>query len=364
MNILINRTDAIGDVLLTMPMARALKQHLKDATVIFLVAERTAPLFENHPFVDKVWILPPTNSLMKKWSFLRQKMKETKIDACFHCAGSFLPSMAALFSKVPFRGGLLSKWPSFILLNKGVRQSRTAQKKHEVRYNLELLEPLGINITEDQTESYAPVVGLSSEERKLHLENFQRELVPKRELSTRPMVFVHPGMSGTSSRNWPPESYAKLVETLSARHPDKFLFVISFTPSDNKYMDPFKEYMASSKRGRQEDIVYFNGARVGLRGYMAVLSHGALMIAPGTGNTHMANALNIPQVAVYSPIKSQAARRWGPFLKNKAAIVEPDVECPASRFCKGPACADYDCMADITVEKVCQEALNILEKHL
>ena len=73
MNILINRTDAIGDVLLTMPMAQGLKEHFQDATIIFLVTERTAPLFENHPYIDKVWIISPRDSLVKRWSFLRRE---------------------------------------------------------------------------------------------------------------------------------------------------------------------------------------------------------------------------------------------------------------------------------------------------
>ena len=289
-------------------------------------------------------------------------MKENKIDTYFHCGGPFLPSIVAFFLKIPFRGGLLSKWPSFIFLNKGVRQSRTAWKKHEVRYNLELLEPLGIKIAENRTESYAPVVGLSSEEKKNHLENFKKELASKGSPLDRPMIFIHPGMSGKSSRNWPPSSYAKLVEALTERHPGKFLFVISFTPSDNKYIVPFREYMASVKRDGQKDIFYFDGTGPGLRGYMSVLSHAALMIAPGTGNTHIANALSVPQLAIYSPIKSQAAIRWGPFSKNKSvAIVVPDVVCLQNRFCSGPVCKDYDCMANITVERVYQEAENILK---
>ena len=185
------------------PWPKALKEHFQDATIIFLITERTAPLFENHPYIDKFWIISPEDSVVKRWSFLHRKMKENKIDTYFHCGGSFLPGIVAFFLKIPFRGGLLSKWPSFIFLNKGVRQSRTAWKRHEVRYNLELLGPLGIKIAESRTESYAPVVGLSSEEKEIHLENFKKELASKGGPLDRPMIFIHPGMSGKSSRNWP-----------------------------------------------------------------------------------------------------------------------------------------------------------------
>ena len=52
MRILINRSDAIGDSILTMPMAKILKEKFPNAKVTLLVAAKSADLFKSHPYID------------------------------------------------------------------------------------------------------------------------------------------------------------------------------------------------------------------------------------------------------------------------------------------------------------------------
>ena len=335
MNILINRTDALGDTLLTMPMAQALKKKFSHAKIAFIVSKRVAPLLRHHLYIDDFFIY-------SQWRLLLKDMASFKADAYFHCGGSFIPTLLALTLGIPFRGGLKSRWPSFFLLNKGVRQSRSKSGKHESEYNLELLAPLGVDTTLSEREDYAPSIHLTKEEDTSFLKDFKEELQKNGFSWGVPMIFIHPGMTG-HSLGWPSENYAEFVEKIEGEHPKKFLFVISHTPRDRPYLPSFGQ-----------KVFYFDGSKRGLRYYLAVLSKASLLVAPSTGNTHMANVFGIPQIAFYSPLASQSSRRWGPFHRGDHVVVmQPSLTYPIN-----------ECMSSISVDSVYQKALQLLQRFV
>ncbi len=53
MKILIIRFSSIGDIVLTTPVIRCIKQQVKDAEVHFLLKKSFEPVLENNPFIDK-----------------------------------------------------------------------------------------------------------------------------------------------------------------------------------------------------------------------------------------------------------------------------------------------------------------------
>ena len=52
--ILIVRTDRIGDLILSTPVAEALKQKFPQAQIDFLVAPYTSPILKNDPFINEI----------------------------------------------------------------------------------------------------------------------------------------------------------------------------------------------------------------------------------------------------------------------------------------------------------------------
>ena len=52
MNILLSRTDKIGDVLLTLPTAGVIKKHFPDSTIYFLGRTYTEHLIERSSHID------------------------------------------------------------------------------------------------------------------------------------------------------------------------------------------------------------------------------------------------------------------------------------------------------------------------
>lgn len=357
-NVIINRTDAIGDTVLTLPMAHAIKENYPGAKILFLVSGKSADMFAGHPFVDEVHVFDTRQSPYRKLRKLFRLFRKFKPDAYFHVGGSFYPSYVAWITKVAFRGGLISRWQSFLFLNKGVRQKRSLASMHEADYNLELLRPFGIEPKSDQRKVFGPALTLTPAEREEALVSFKQE----HNLTTdKPLLFIHPGMTG-HTLNWASRNYARLIERIEKRNPDRFIFVVSFTPSDGPYLLGLKDQLNNSKFEKlKTNVVFFDGSKRGLRHYMGVLSHACGFIGPSTGTTHIANALGIRMIGLYSPIKVQSARRWSPVIRDeRTKIIVPDVVCGETLKCAGDTCPYYECMAKVEVEDVYQEFVRLI----
>ncbi|MBT7765901.1 MAG: hypothetical protein HN730_02025, partial [Bdellovibrionales bacterium] len=80
MRVVISRTDAIGDTVLTIPMARMLKRAWPDVHITFIVAPISAPLMLYHQEIDDLWVLDRSETQSAQLSFLYKKFKELKPD--------------------------------------------------------------------------------------------------------------------------------------------------------------------------------------------------------------------------------------------------------------------------------------------
>ena len=54
MKLLIVRFSSIGDVVLTTPVVRCLKQQLPDVTIHFITKKAFLPVLVNNPYIDRV----------------------------------------------------------------------------------------------------------------------------------------------------------------------------------------------------------------------------------------------------------------------------------------------------------------------
>ncbi len=353
MRVVISRTDAIGDTTLTIPLAQAIKERFPESRVAFLVAPRSADLFNNHPYIDEVWVYNHSHSFISKAFFVWRKMRAFKADHFFHVGGSFIPSFVAWFRCTPFRGGLLSRWKSFLFINKGVRQKRSLVEMHEVEYNLNLLAPLGIHYQYTERKHFEPIIHLDEQESQKAFEEFCEGLKELR-IPIGEMIFVHPGMMG-HTLNWPVVNYVRLLLRIEEMSPQRFTYVVSYTNSDTHYLNVLRHELELPEYHQlRERIYYFDGSRKGLRNFMNVLSFATLFIGPSTGPTHLANTLGVKTLGLYSPIKTQSSFRWGPYRgdKDTTLVMVPDVVCGESIHCLGEACPYFECMEKLEVEDV------------
>lgn len=363
MNILINRSDALGDSILTIPMAKVLKEKFPDAKITILVTSKSADIFKSHPHVDEYRIYHRHARFYFKIREVLKIFNEVKPTHYFYAGGGYLPNFIAWITRVKFRGGLKSRWHTYLFLNKGIRQKRSMVAMHEMEYNLNLLFSLGIDYNFKDKIHYSPEIYLTQDELEMNYNFFRKDLIKEGLETERKMIFIHPG-SGGASLNWSSRNYARLVLKFEQKFPEKYLFIISHTPSDYSSLQGLKEILNRKENDfLKKRIYYFNGQKEGLRHYMAILSRAAVFVGPSTGPTHLAAVLGVPVVTIYSPIKIQSSLRWGPLAKDreKIKVLVPDVICGEAKKCALVECPYYECMGKIEVEDVLKQALAIME---
>jgi len=330
--ILISRTDRIGDVVLSLPVARALKSVNPQALVHFLVREQTAPVIENQSGIDGTVIYQDGE---RGAELLGSHLAETRYDAviCLYPR----PALAWAFfrAKIPVRIGTARRWYSFLFTHR-VNVSRRSSGRHEKDLNLDLLRPLGI----DPDYALVPELNLQP------AGNAVTELLPEIEGNGRPVAVIHPG-DGGSAANWPLARYAALAGRLSEANID--VIITGLASEKDRHYAAFGGFL-----GKERILT----GHTSLRELLAVLARADIFIGGSTGPLHLAAALGTPVVGLYGPIRTTTPDRWGPCGRGHI-VLTPDV--PVCRCAVG-RCKFGNCMERITLETVYSACVQILDR--
>ncbi len=169
------------------------------------------------------------------------------------------------------------------------------------------------------------------------------------ERAEAPYIVVHPGMGG-SSLNWPAKRYAALVNMLLSGTEETV--VVTGTDAD-------REHLGSLLTRTSSRLVSAVG-KVTLVELALLLRRAAVFVGPSTGPMHLATALDTPVVTLFSPVRVQRARRWGPY-HARGTVLTPPADCHEKHRCRGRRCPHHDCMDLISVGEVLQSVKEWLE---
>ena len=361
---LINRSDAIGDTILTTSVAKLIKAHIPDAKVYFIVSQRVGNILKDHPYIDGYKVYHRERKFFHKMREVYRIFKEVNPTHYLFVGGGFFPNFMAFITGVKFRGGLKSRWHTYLFLNYGVRQKRSLVTMHELEYNLNLLAPLGIHYTHHEFFNLIPELKVTPEEEQESLNLLASELQKNGLDPSKKFIFIHPGMTG-HTLNWSSRNYGRLIARLEEKFPARFNYLVSHTQSDAPFLVGLKEIINSDEKKDllKKSVYFYDGKVFGIKGFMALSKHASLYVGASTGTTHIASIMGAPVVGIYSPIKVQSRLRWGPLAQDpdKVKVIVPDVICGEQRRCALRDCPYYECMGRIEVEDVIREALNVIQ---
>ncbi len=336
-NILIVRTDRIGDLILTLPLAGLIKKQYPDCKVSFLVRDYTKNIVSNHPHIDEVLVLKEINGnviLSDNINLIKQR----NFDNCIVVYPRFQISLIIFLSGIKNRIGTGYRWYSF-LFNKKVYEHRKNAERHELEYNFNLLEKLEIkNSVAESNVAYDLKVDESS------LKNVTKMLVDEKLDLQKPIIIVHPG-SGGSSVDLPINKFAELVSKLDD---DDYQIILTGSKNEIKFCEKIKS------SGKVKNMA----GRLNLDELTALISKSVTFISNSTGPIHIAAALGKYAVGFYPKIVSCSKERWGPYT-NKKLVYEPQIDC---KNCTREQCEKLNCMNSIDMTKVYGDIKNVLNK--
>ena len=205
-NILIVRTDRIGDVVLTLPLAGIIKKHYPECKVTFLVRDYTKEILDNHPYIDERIILKGSNGKIDFFENVKI-ISSNKFDTCIVVNTTFTIALILFLSRIKLRIGTGYRLYSF-LFNGKVFEHRKYAEKHELEFNVSLLQKIGIEEKLDK-KNVEYNLNVSEEAEKFISGLLKNENVNVQE----PIVMIHPG-SGGSSIDLPIHKYSELTKKI------------------------------------------------------------------------------------------------------------------------------------------------------
>jgi len=338
--ILITRTDRIGDVVLSTPVFKSLKNSFPSISISVLVRPYTKDIVTNNPNIDEVIIYDPEGEhrTIRGLLKLAKEIREKGFDTALILFLNFKVGLLTYLSGIPRRIGPAAKLAQIFLTDR-IKQHRSKVDKHETDYNLELTEILGVKPIR-QSEIYIP------DEITKKVNVFFSELLTHNSQLITPIVGIHPG-SGGSARNWKSERYAELANKIIGKT-GAAVFVTG-GPGEEELLDR----IISSIKGKAVKYISYDG----IKELAGVIKKFNIMVGPSTGPIHIATAVGTPVVSIYCPIFVCQPKRWGP-IGEKDIVLMPDV--PFCKKCVFEKCKYYDCMDMISVDRVFEE----VEKRL
>ncbi len=305
------RLDRIGDLVLSMPIDQAFAAENREvewwiSPGLGFIAENARPK-RHYLEVSRSF---SWNQSLRLWRHLRTLKPQIAI--MLHVP--WWIGLLVWLARVPQRIGALSQWHSFLFYNRGVRQRRSEGRYSELEYAFQLLDAgLGRQVTRH----------------KLHL-----QAVEQAPQQPRGKYFVvHAGMAG-SARNWPSQRYIEVIESLRK----EAQVVMTGTLTDQEYLDPIKRHFAGNAQ-----VTWLDG-QLSANQLLSVLASAKGVLAPSTGVVHLAASLGVRTVGIYSPVRVQAAQRWGPQGPKTVALTPAVPECPGEMSCLRERCPHFDCM--------------------
>ena len=144
--ILITRTDRVGDVLLSTPVIKALREDYPDSYIAMMVSPYAKDIVEANPYLDEV-IIYDKGGLHKSWLRsikLARNLKKRKFDLGLILHPANRVHLITFFAAIPKRIGYDRKL-GFLLSDK-IKHTKQYGQKHELEYNCDLLSKLGIEV--------------------------------------------------------------------------------------------------------------------------------------------------------------------------------------------------------------------------
>jgi heptosyltransferase II len=324
----------IGDAVMSTPVLANLRRGLPKARIDLLVPRYVAPLFEEHPHVDRLLLRDPDQSwwqsLALVWAWRRQRY-----DAALLLPNSLRAALNARLVGAPIRVGYATEGRGFMLTH--TVPPADEQGLHQVEAYLRLLTPLHIPIVERTPALVPPTRAEVQADQLWDAHGLQRQ---------ERVIGMCPGAAFGPAKRWWPERFAGLADRLIAQ---LGMRVILFGAADEV---PLVEHI----RALMTQPAISLAGQDTLSSFMALAARCAVLVTNDSGSMHMASAVGTPVVAVFGPTD---ARRTAP-ATARATVLRRDLTCSP---CFRPHCpyADHPCMRLIDIDEVYTAVLAMLE---
>ena len=346
--ILCVRLDNLGDVLMTTPALRALRESAPGRRLTLLVSPAGAAIA---PYLDDIddlivydapWVNPASGSTPDDHAAMVARLRDGGFDAAaIFTVYSQNPLPAATLC---FEAGIARRLahcrenPYSLLTDWIVEPEPQAGVRHEVERQLALVEAVGARVSDPKMR-----IAVRDEARDAVRALLAAQGVARDEC----IVVLHPGATA-ASRRYPCERYARALDTLVRERNCRVL--LTGTRDEAALTRAVLDAAQPATRARLVDLA---GA-LGFGELVALLDSVDLLIANNSGPVHIAAAHGTPVVDLYALTNPQHTP-W----RTPHRLLYRDVAC---RWCYRGECpvGHHACLLGIEPQEVANAALELL----
>lgn len=335
-NILCIRLDTIGDVLMTTPAIRALKESHLRRQITLLTSSAGAATASLVPEIDQVivydapWLKATAPRIDSRPEYeMAERLRSLQFDAAViftvYSQNPLPSAFLCYLADIPLRLAHCHENP-YQLLTHWVKDPEPDYVRHEVRRQLDLVATVGCKTNDERMSLRIP------EDARWRVQDILQKLGINQE---QPLVVIHPGATAPS-RRYPPEGFVEVARHLILNMGMQVIFTGT---------KPEQDLIA----GIQADMGISSYSLVGclnLGELAALIAIAPILVANNTGPVHIAAAVGTPIVDLYALTNPQHTPWSVPHR-----VLFHDVPC---KYCYKSICPEvhHNCLRLVTPESV------------
>jgi lipopolysaccharide heptosyltransferase II len=344
-NVLCVRLDAMGDVLMTTPAVRALKESVPGRRITLLTSPSGAAVAALVPELDACWTyespwmkatVPRPDSRADRAMIDRLRSAEFDAAVIFtvYSQNPLASAFLCYLAEIPLRLAHCRENPYHLLTHWVVDPEPGTIIRHEVRRQLDLVATIGAGPSHERLSLRVPAAARQRVRERL------------RGLGVEPgssWAVIHPGASAPS-RRYAPEGFAEAARRLVL----ELGWPVVFTG------DASERPLVESIRARMAAPAHSLAGELSLAELAALIECAPLLIANNTGPVHIAAAVGTPVVDLYALTNPQHTP-WA--VPNR--VLNHDVPC---KPCYKSVCPEghHDCLRLVPPGAIVQAAVELI----
>ncbi|MBK9255579.1 MAG: glycosyltransferase family 9 protein [Saprospiraceae bacterium] len=323
--ILIIQTAFIGDVILATAILEKLHKHFPDAVLDILIKKGNESLFQNHPYLNKIWVLEKSKNKFTCTAKLILEIRKQSFDKVINLHRFFSSGLITVLSNAKMTFGF-DKNPLSFFFSKTVPHQISEKKNsvHEIQRNQNLISIFTDNIPEK------PVLYPSESD-------FQ---VLANHKLLKPYVCISPA-SVWFTKQWPSEKWIQLIQKLDS---EITIFLLG-SGNDLQLCNDIAEKSGSKK-------VRVLAGKLSLLQSAALVKTAEMNYVNDSGPLHLCSAVNAPVTAIFCSTVPEFG--FGP-LSDHSHIAQTDhvLKCRPCSLHGRKSCPEghFKC-AEIEIDKI------------
>jgi heptosyltransferase-2 len=323
--LVINRLG-IGDIIISTPIIKALRDKYPDSHITFLVRSIFEDVVRDMPYIDDYVLYEKGDNM---FALLKRVWR---YDIAFCLDFKYRSAVLATLACIPIRVGFKRKRGLFLThcVDDDPLEDETYQP---IIFARMIKQCIGIDLGEDMNTLFIPS---PNKDQVKKVDKIFQDINAQNEL----LISVAP-YSSTPEKDWPLEYYKQLFALLKEKYSCKI--IVLGAPHD--------------KSKPQSSNVYNLIGETSLIEMSEIIRRSNLFIGGCSGPLHIAGATGAPIVAIYTATSPQ---QWAP--RQNTTVVYSNLSCSPC-INKGVVCSHYKCTYAVKVDEVFNACQSVLQDH-